>query len=67
MQYCCGDRFEMLSAGIASMFLKIPIIHIHGGEITKGSIDNIMRNLITKMSISFISHKKSKKRIIQMN
>lgn len=62
-----GDRFEMLSAGIASMFLKIPIIHIHGGEITKGSIDNIMRNLITKMSQFHLSAtKKSKKRIIQM-
>ena len=57
-----GDRFEMLSAGIASMFLKIPIIHIHGGEITKGSIDNIMRNLITKMSQFHLSAtKKSKK------
>ena len=62
-----GDRFEMLSAGIASMFLKIPIIHIHGGEITKGSLDNYVRNLITKMSHYHLSAtKKSKKRIIQM-
>ena len=25
-----GDRYEILSAGIASLFLKIPIIHLYG-------------------------------------
>jgi len=28
-----GDRFEMLAAAQAAMLLKIPIAHIHGGEL----------------------------------
>ena len=35
-----GDRFEALSAACAALFANIPIAHIHGGEITKGSWDD---------------------------
>lgn len=48
--YICvlGDRWELLSiVQCAIIFIK-PIIHIHGGEITKGAIDNQIRNMITK-------------------
>ena len=30
----CGDRYETLAPCLAATFLKIPIIHFHGGEIT---------------------------------
>jgi len=33
-----GDRFEMLSAAIASAYNNIPIVHTMGGEVS-GSID----------------------------
>ena len=29
-----GDRFELLAAAQASLFLKIPIAHISGGDTT---------------------------------
>lgn len=45
-----GDRYEMLSAAIACFFLKIPILHINGGEITKGSLDDGIRDAITAFS-----------------
>lgn len=45
-----GDRYEMLSASIACFFLKVPILHINGGEITKGSLDDGIRNAITTFS-----------------
>src|SRR6056300_983970 len=35
-----GDRYEILSASVAAMITKIPIAHIHGGEITEGSWDD---------------------------
>ncbi len=62
-----GDRFEALAFAIASLFLKIPIIHIHGGESTSALIDDSIRHSITKMSnIHFVSNKFYKQRIINM-
>ena len=62
-----GDRYEILSCVISSMQFMVPIVHIHGGEITTGSMDNLYRNLITKIShIHFVCHKDYKKKLIQM-
>ena len=35
-----GDRFEMLGAASAAMLFRIPIAHIHGGEVTEGAYDD---------------------------
>ena len=62
-----GDRFEILSASIAAMILRIPIIHIHGGESTEGLIDEPIRHSITKMShLHFVSTESYRKRVIQL-
>ena len=62
-----GDRYEILSAAIASMIIKLPIAHIHGGEITKGSWDDNIRHSITKMShLHFTANEIYKKRVIQL-
>lgn len=62
-----GDRFETFSAAISAYTLRIPIAHIHGGEITEGAYDEGFRHSITKMShIHFASNKIHKKRIIQL-
>lgn len=45
-----GDRFEMLSAATAALVMRIPIIHIAGGETTLGAIDDSIRHAITEMS-----------------
>ncbi len=62
-----GDRFEMFSAVLASLPFNIPIAHIHGGEITEGAIDEVIRHSITKMShFHFVSTKEYKTRVIQL-
>lgn len=62
-----GDRYEMLSIAISALILKIPIVHIHGGEITEGAYDDAIRHAITKMShIHFASTEVYRNRIIQM-
>ncbi len=62
-----GDRYEIFSVASAAVFNNIPIAHLHGGERTEGSMDDIFRNSITKMSnYHFVATKKSKKRVIQM-
>lgn len=62
-----GDRYELYSFCIAAVIHKIPIAHIHGGEITQGAIDDCIRHAITKMAtIHFPTIEEYGKRIIQM-
>lgn len=62
-----GDRYETLAVCIAAMNEKIPIAHIHGGEITEGAIDDAIRHSITKMSyLHFTSTPEYRNRVIQL-
>jgi len=45
-----GDRYEILAAAQTAMLLDIPLIHIHGGEVTEGAFDDSIRHSITKMA-----------------
>ncbi len=62
-----GDRFESLSAAQAAMIAKIPIAHIHGGEVTEGAVDESIRHAITKMSqLHFVATEEFRRRVIQL-
>jgi UDP-N-acetylglucosamine 2-epimerase (non-hydrolysing)/GDP/UDP-N,N'-diacetylbacillosamine 2-epimerase (hydrolysing) len=62
-----GDRYETFSVAQAAMLSQVPIVHIHGGELTSGAIDDSMRHAITKMShLHFATTKSYKQRIIQL-
>ncbi|MCF7907795.1 MAG: UDP-N-acetylglucosamine 2-epimerase [Candidatus Omnitrophica bacterium] len=62
-----GDRFEILSAAIASHIARIPIAHIHGGEVTQGAFDDAFRHSMTKMShLHFTSTEDYRRRVIQL-
>jgi UDP-hydrolysing UDP-N-acetyl-D-glucosamine 2-epimerase len=62
-----GDRHEIFSVSLAAYLNKVPVAHIHGGEITQGSLDDGFRHSISKMSnLHFVSHKDYKKRLIKM-
>jgi GDP/UDP-N,N'-diacetylbacillosamine 2-epimerase (hydrolysing) len=62
-----GDRHEIFAITIAAHISKVPIAHIHGGEITSGVVDDAFRHSITKMSqIHFAANKIYRKRIIQL-
>lgn len=62
-----GDRYEILAAATAALIERIPIAHIHGGEITEGAYDDAIRHSITKMSqLHFASTEAYRKRIIQL-
>jgi UDP-N-acetylglucosamine 2-epimerase (non-hydrolysing) len=45
-----GDRYEMLAAALAGSGLGIAIAHMHGGELSEGSLDDAMRHSITKLA-----------------
>ena len=62
-----GDRYEILSASIASSVLGIPIAHLHGGELSLGSLDDSFRHAITKLStLHFVATESYRKRVIQL-
>jgi len=62
-----GDRYEMFAAAIAALPLRIPIAHIHGGELTFGAIDDAIRHSITKLShIHFAATAEYARRIRQL-
>ena len=62
-----GDRFEIFSAVAAALVAKIPVAHIHGGEVTIGAFDDAMRHSITKMShLHFVATKSYRNRVLQL-
>lgn len=62
-----GDRFEALAAAQTAMILRIPVAHIHGGEITEGAYDDAIRHAITKLSLlHFTSTAEHRQRVIQL-
>lgn len=45
-----GDRYELLPICNTAFIMKIPIIHISGGDITEGALDDGIRNAITMLA-----------------
>jgi len=48
--FILGDRYELFIIAIASLMNRVPIFHLHGGEITAGVIDEQVRHALTKIS-----------------
>jgi GDP/UDP-N,N'-diacetylbacillosamine 2-epimerase (hydrolysing) len=62
-----GDRFEILSAVAAALVARIPVMHLHGGELTEGAIDESIRHAITKMShVHCVATEEYRQRVIQL-
>ena len=62
-----GDRFEMFAAALAALPFKIPVAHIHGGELTEGAIDDALRHSMTKLShLHFVSTQQHARRVEQL-
>lgn len=62
-----GDRFEALAAAQTAMILRIPVLHLHGGEITEGAYDDAIRHAITKLSyLHCTSTEDYRRRVIQL-
>ncbi|KZR85001.1 UDP-N-acetylglucosamine 2-epimerase [Synechococcus sp. MIT S9504] len=62
-----GDRFEIFTAAASAMIARIPIAHLHGGELTEGAFDDAIRHSITKMShLHFVAADEYRKRVIQL-
>ena len=61
-----ADRYETIATAIAASYLRIPLVHIQGGEIT-GNIDEKVRHAVTKLAdIHLVATKKSQENVIAM-
>jgi len=62
-----GDRFEMHAAALAALPFKIPVAHMHGGEVTEGAIDDALRHSMTKLShLHFVATEEYARRVRQL-
>lgn len=62
-----GDRYESFAAATAAHIMRIPIVHIHGGEVTEGAYDDALRHGITKMSsLHLVAAEPYRNRVIQL-
>ena len=62
-----GDRFEIFSAVSVALVARIPVAHLHGGELTEGAFDDAFRHSITKMShLHFVAAEEYRRRVIQL-
>jgi UDP-hydrolysing UDP-N-acetyl-D-glucosamine 2-epimerase len=62
-----GDRFDMYPAVVAALPFRIPVAHLHGGEVSFGAIDDALRHSMTKLShLHFVSTEEYRQRVLQM-
>ena len=62
-----GDRYEIFAAAQAALIKDIPVVHIHGGEVTEGSFDDAIRHCITKIArVHFTANEIYRMRVLQL-
>ncbi len=61
-----GDRGEMLAGALAALHLNVPIVHLHGGELS-GTVDEPIRHAISQLAhYHFVATEKSRERLVRM-
>jgi len=62
-----GDRYETLAAATAALLNRVPIAHLHGGELSQGATDDAMRHAVTKMAwLHFAATAGAARRVVQL-
>jgi GDP/UDP-N,N'-diacetylbacillosamine 2-epimerase (hydrolysing) len=62
-----GDRSEILFCSGLSLIYNYKLAHFHGGETTKGVIDNQVRNAVSQLSdFHFVSHADYREKLLRM-
>lgn len=62
-----GDRYEILAVASAAVMMHVPIVHIAGGEISEGAVDDSIRHAVTKMShLHLTAAEPYLRRVVQM-
>lgn len=62
-----GDRVEAFAGAVSGAGLNKVVAHLHGGEVTRGGLDESMRHAISKFAhLHFVATDSSRVRLIKM-
>ena len=62
-----GDRVEAFAGAVSGAGLNKVVAHLHGGEVTRGGLDESMRHAISKLAhLHFVATEGSRARLIKM-
>ena len=62
-----ADRYEMLAPASIATAMGIPIVHIEGGELSEGALDQQVRDALTKLShLHLVPHEQAARRVRQL-
>lgn len=65
--FVLGDRGEVLAMAISAMEMNIPLVHLFGGDVSQGGVDEPVRHAITRIAnIHLASNEVSAERIRKM-
>ena len=62
-----GDRLDMMPAAMATLPFNVPLVHLHGGEVTEGAVDDRIRHAVTKLAhLHCVSSERASERLLGM-
>ncbi|MDP3402005.1 MAG: UDP-N-acetylglucosamine 2-epimerase, partial [Brevundimonas sp.] len=62
-----GDRYEILAVAQAAMLLRLPLVHLGGGDVTEGAIDEGIRHAVSKLAqVHLVTHAEAARRLRQL-
>ena len=62
-----GDRLDMMPAAVATLPFNLPLVHLHGGEVTEGAVDDRIRHAVTKLAhLHCVSSERARERLLEM-
>ena len=62
-----GDRYEILAVAAAALIAQVPVVHLCGGDLSEGAIDDAVRHAVTKMAhVHCVSNEVAARRVAQL-
>lgn len=62
-----GDRLDMVPTAMAALPMGVPIVHLHGGEITEGAMDDCVRRALSQISDRHcVAHEEARRNLVSM-
>jgi UDP-N-acetylglucosamine 2-epimerase (non-hydrolysing) len=62
-----GDRWELPWVVMPAVLARVPVVHLHGGEVTEGAIDERVRHAVSKLADAHcVASEESRSRLVQM-
>jgi UDP-hydrolysing UDP-N-acetyl-D-glucosamine 2-epimerase len=63
--FIVGDRLDMAPVALAALPFNLPIAHLHGGEVTKGAVDNDIRYMLSQVAnLHLVSNEFARERLL---